>query len=292
MKWLPGSHQRIFILIQKLLDFVEIKIQEHRKNLDPASPRDYIDCFLTEMGEVSVFVCLYRVCISLHFLNEICQLILETVFCVIDRWRTQILVLIWRICVFALWTCLVLELKLLPLLYTGDCYTWSTTLTYKVYMCVRLISVPSHPWLFCKRVRGVSLVSPVLGMYTYLSSQSSLQYTDSHCSLLSLCAERVQAEIDTVVGSSRQPSLTDRENMPYTNAVIHEIQRMANIIPLNVFHMASKDTKLDKYTIPKVHDGRDKCIFEWNIFRLFSIIRIISLIAVSNVGNYPWTSAL
>ncbi|XP_030582482.1 cytochrome P450 2J2-like isoform X2 [Archocentrus centrarchus] len=63
--------------------------------------------------------------------------------------------------------------------------------------------------------------------------------------------ERVQAEIDAVVGSSRQPSMTDRENMPYTDAVIHEIQRMANIIPLNVARMASKDTTVDKYTIPK-----------------------------------------
>ncbi len=70
-----------------------------------------------------------------------------------------------------------------------------------------------------------------------------------------MCAERVQAEIDSVVGSSRQPSLTDRENMPYTNAVIHETQRMGNIVPLNVARMAGKDTKLDKYTIPKVHDA-------------------------------------
>uniref|UniRef100_I3J333 Cytochrome P450 n=1 Tax=Oreochromis niloticus TaxID=8128 RepID=I3J333_ORENI len=63
--------------------------------------------------------------------------------------------------------------------------------------------------------------------------------------------ERVQAEIDAVVGSSRQPSVSDRENMPYTDAVIHEIQRMANIIPLNVLRMTNKETTVDKYTIPK-----------------------------------------
>uniref|UniRef100_A0AAX7TFT3 Uncharacterized protein n=1 Tax=Astatotilapia calliptera TaxID=8154 RepID=A0AAX7TFT3_ASTCA len=63
--------------------------------------------------------------------------------------------------------------------------------------------------------------------------------------------ERVQAEIDAVVGSSRQPSVSDRENMPYTDAVIHEIQRMANIIPLNVLRMTSNETTVDKYTIPK-----------------------------------------
>nr|XP_004554898.1 cytochrome P450 2J2 [Maylandia zebra]XP_024654452.1 cytochrome P450 2J2-like [Maylandia zebra] len=63
--------------------------------------------------------------------------------------------------------------------------------------------------------------------------------------------EKVQAEIDAVIGSSRQPSMSDRENMPYTNAVIHEIQRMGNILPLSLSHMTNKDTILDKYTIPK-----------------------------------------
>lgn len=29
-----------------------MKVQEHKKDFDPSSPRDYIDCFLAEMGEV------------------------------------------------------------------------------------------------------------------------------------------------------------------------------------------------------------------------------------------------
>ncbi|XP_066532433.1 cytochrome P450 2J2-like [Hoplias malabaricus] len=62
---------------------------------------------------------------------------------------------------------------------------------------------------------------------------------------------KVQSEIDRVVGSSRQPSVMDRENLPYTNAVIHEVQRVGNIIPLNVVRAATKDTHIEGYSIPK-----------------------------------------
>ncbi|XP_041840434.1 cytochrome P450 2J4-like [Melanotaenia boesemani] len=72
--------------------------------------------------------------------------------------------------------------------------------------------------------------------------------------------ERVQAELDSVIGSSRQVSMSDRENMPYTDAVVHEIQRMASIAPLNLFHMINKDTILDKYTSPKVQLHVDNSI--------------------------------
>ncbi|XP_019329688.1 PREDICTED: cytochrome P450 2J6 isoform X2 [Aptenodytes forsteri] len=62
---------------------------------------------------------------------------------------------------------------------------------------------------------------------------------------------RVQAEIDAVIGQARQPALEDRNNMPYTNAVIHEVQRKGNIIPLNVPRLTVKDTVLDGFHIPK-----------------------------------------
>ncbi|NXJ86944.1 CP2J2 protein, partial [Trogon melanurus] len=62
---------------------------------------------------------------------------------------------------------------------------------------------------------------------------------------------RVQAEIDTVIGQARLPALEDRTNMPYTNAVIHEVQRKANIVPFNVPRLTTKDIVLDGFHIPK-----------------------------------------
>uniref|UniRef100_A0A3B4WYR2 Cytochrome P450, family 2, subfamily N, polypeptide 13 n=1 Tax=Seriola lalandi dorsalis TaxID=1841481 RepID=A0A3B4WYR2_SERLL len=63
--------------------------------------------------------------------------------------------------------------------------------------------------------------------------------------------DKVQAEVDRVIGQTRQPTMADRPNLPYTDAVIHEIQRMGNIVPLNGFRMAAKDTTLGGYFIPK-----------------------------------------
>ncbi|XP_023565832.1 cytochrome P450 2J2-like [Octodon degus] len=63
--------------------------------------------------------------------------------------------------------------------------------------------------------------------------------------------EKVHAEIDRVVGQKQQPSLANRESMPYTNAVIHEVQRMGNIIPVNAPREVAVDTTLGGYHLPK-----------------------------------------
>ena len=55
-----------------------------------------------------------------------------------------------------------------------------------------------------------------------------------------------------MIGQNRQPAMADRPNLPYTDAVIHEIQRIGNIVPLNGLRLASKDTTLGGYFIPKV----------------------------------------
>uniref|UniRef100_A0A3B4H4J6 Uncharacterized protein n=1 Tax=Pundamilia nyererei TaxID=303518 RepID=A0A3B4H4J6_9CICH len=64
--------------------------------------------------------------------------------------------------------------------------------------------------------------------------------------------EKVQAEIDREIGESRQPSMEDRANLPYTDAVIHEVQRIGNIAPLGVPHVTNRDVELGGYSVPKV----------------------------------------
>ncbi|XP_052573872.1 cytochrome P450 2J4-like isoform X3 [Peromyscus californicus insignis] len=63
--------------------------------------------------------------------------------------------------------------------------------------------------------------------------------------------EKVQAEIDRVIGQEKQPSLADRDSMPYTNAVVHEVLRMGNIVPLNVPREVTVDTTLAGFHLPK-----------------------------------------
>ena len=41
-------------------------------------------------------------------------------------------------------------------------------------------------------------------------------------------------------------------SLPYTEAVLMEVQRMGDIVPLSVAHQALKDTQIQGYFIPKV----------------------------------------
>ncbi|KAL2101316.1 hypothetical protein ACEWY4_003077 [Coilia grayii] len=62
--------------------------------------------------------------------------------------------------------------------------------------------------------------------------------------------DRVQEEIDRVIGG-RQPVVEDRKSLPYTDAVIHETQRFANIVPMSLPHTTSCDVHLQGYFIKK-----------------------------------------
>jgi cytochrome P450 len=63
--------------------------------------------------------------------------------------------------------------------------------------------------------------------------------------------EKLQDEIDCVVGKRRHPSLTDRSSMPYTEAVIHEVLRFSSIIPFGIFHATTEDVNFHGFFIPK-----------------------------------------
>ncbi|XP_058239161.1 cytochrome P450 2F2-like [Hemibagrus wyckioides] len=63
--------------------------------------------------------------------------------------------------------------------------------------------------------------------------------------------EKCQQEIDEVLAGKDHVSFEDRHDMPYTQAVVHESQRIAKTVPLSVFHCTTRDTELMGYSIPK-----------------------------------------
>ncbi|XP_012509895.1 PREDICTED: vitamin D 25-hydroxylase isoform X2 [Propithecus coquereli] len=62
---------------------------------------------------------------------------------------------------------------------------------------------------------------------------------------------QVQKEIDLIISSSGKPSWNDKCKMPYTEAVLHEVLRFCNIVPLGIFHATSEDAVVRGYSIPK-----------------------------------------
>ncbi|XP_061924078.1 vitamin D 25-hydroxylase isoform X2 [Entelurus aequoreus] len=63
--------------------------------------------------------------------------------------------------------------------------------------------------------------------------------------------ERVHREIDSVLANGRAPSLEDKHKMPFVEAVLHEILRFCNIVPLGIFRATTQDAQVNGYTIPK-----------------------------------------
>ncbi|XP_018428477.1 PREDICTED: cytochrome P450 2C5-like [Nanorana parkeri] len=62
--------------------------------------------------------------------------------------------------------------------------------------------------------------------------------------------KKVRGEIDSIIGTA-QPQAEHRKQMPYTDAVIHESQRFADIAPFGTPHEATQDVTFRGYFIPK-----------------------------------------
>ncbi|XP_069500533.1 cytochrome P450 2G1-like [Ambystoma mexicanum] len=158
---LPGPQQRFLQNAKTIRRIVKNIVKEHRETLDPACPRDFIDCFLIKMEEERQ--------------NPSTEFVMKNLVATTNN------------------------------LFAGGTESVSVTLKY--------------------------------GLLIFMKHQD--------------VQERIHEEIDDVIGMDRRPSLEDRTKMPYTEAVIHEIQRFINIGPIGVPRCLTSDTMLRGYYIPK-----------------------------------------
>ncbi|XP_015919937.1 cytochrome P450 2F2 [Parasteatoda tepidariorum] len=63
--------------------------------------------------------------------------------------------------------------------------------------------------------------------------------------------KKVQKEIMDVIGPDRMAELLDQKSMPFTYATILEVLRFVTIVPLNLLHYTTVDTKIRDFFIPR-----------------------------------------
>ncbi|XP_062032649.1 cytochrome P450 2F5 [Lepus europaeus] len=164
LDWVPGPHRRLFRNFGCMKALIARSVRDHQASLDPDSPRDFIDCFLTKMAQEQQ--------------DPLSHFHMDTLLMTTHN------------------------------LLFGGTETVGTTLRHAFLALMKFPKVQA----------------------------------------------RVQEEIDRVVGRARLPSLEDRAAMPYTDAVIHEVQRFADIIPMNLPHRVTRDTDFHGFLIPKGTD--------------------------------------
>nr|XP_055226935.1 cytochrome P450 2F5 [Gorilla gorilla gorilla] len=205
LDWVPGPHQRIFQNFKCLRDLIAHSVRDHQASLDPRSPRDFIDCFLTKMAELSQG---------------------KKVKPSWDRMGPQ-QQLYWS------------RVKGPPFLaHIPTPLPMQENEDPLSHFHMDTLLMTTHNLLFGgTETVGTTLRYAFLALMKYPKVQA-----------------RVQEEIDLVVGRARLPALKDRAAMPYTDAVIHEVQRFADIIPMSLPHRVTRDTAFRGFLIPKGTD--------------------------------------
>ncbi|KAK2574915.1 hypothetical protein KPH14_002606 [Odynerus spinipes] len=83
------------------------------------------------------------------------------------------------------------------------------------------------------------------------TTATSLDFLLLHMIVYQDVQRKVKEEIATNIGSDKLPELEDKSKLPYTEAVITEVQRMWAVTPIIGPRRTFEDTSLESYSIPK-----------------------------------------
>lgn len=99
-----------------------------------------------------------------------------------------------------------------------------------------------------ERIVGTTLEIIGAGILTTLSSLCNMMLCLLHHPEYQ---QKIQRELDAVVGRNRGPNLSDRENCPFTESVIMESIRYITPVPIFLPHECAEDILFEGYTLRK-----------------------------------------
>ncbi|XP_023333086.1 cytochrome P450 2C27 [Eurytemora carolleeae] len=88
--------------------------------------------------------------------------------------------------------------------------------------------------------------------------------------------KKIQAELEAVVGPKTEVKWENKDDLPYTMAVIKEIQRYADIAPTGLMHKTMCDVKIGEYTLPEVILFKP-CIKPISLLSFFKLLFLIQV---------------
>jgi len=83
------------------------------------------------------------------------------------------------------------------------------------------------------------------------TTQTTLRWSLFYMATYPEIQNKVYHEIVESFGQDEFPSFADRVKLPYTDATIMEVQRLANMLPLSLVHTTTENAVVNGYNIPK-----------------------------------------
>ncbi|XP_067683415.1 steroid 17-alpha-hydroxylase/17,20 lyase-like isoform X2 [Haliotis asinina] len=83
------------------------------------------------------------------------------------------------------------------------------------------------------------------------TSRYTLLWTILYLAIHPEIQDKVHEEVDQALGERQYPRVSDRNDLPYTDAVLHESMRISTVPPLGQPHTTLRDTKVGDYDIPE-----------------------------------------
>uniref|UniRef100_A0A8C8TTV4 Uncharacterized protein n=1 Tax=Peromyscus maniculatus bairdii TaxID=230844 RepID=A0A8C8TTV4_PERMB len=132
--------------------------------------------------------------------------------------------------------------------------------TFKGFMkkFQRNIEILTSPWIQEKHNKNseFTMENLVVTIFDLFGAGTETTSTTMKYGLLFLLKHpevtaKIQEEIGQVIGRHRSPCMQDKNQMPYTNAVLHEIQRCIDLVPIPLPHKTAQDVEFRGYHIPK-----------------------------------------